>query len=49
VEITEKIQARIAALEAAREKLVNDTNRQIELMNVAIGELKEIITPEVPA
>jgi hypothetical protein len=44
--IEEKIQARVDALKEAREKLVNDTNHQIELLNLAIGELEAIIAPD---
>lgn len=42
----ERIKARIVALKAQRDKLVQEANQQIAAHNGAIGELEALLEPE---
>lgn len=44
-ELTDKIKARIAELEAQLPKIVEEANRQIAAHQAAIGELKHLLEP----
>ena len=45
----ERIKARIEALKAQRDKLIQDANQQIAAHNGAIGELEALLQPEPEA